>query len=89
VPHAIDPAGQTHAPALHVWPAAQAVPHAPQSLASLARSTHACPHFARPAAQLAAQAPTLQTSPLAQVFPQAPQFNGSCPASTHAPAHES
>jgi len=38
--HCVRPTPQTHCPAVHVSPAAQLMPHAPQFVALVCRSTH-------------------------------------------------
>jgi hypothetical protein len=84
-PQSVLPAAHTHAPAVHVWPAAQAVPQAPQFIALLCSSTHVgagaigaqsvCPaaHMGR----AEAQRPAMQLCPAAQAVPHAPQLAGS------------
>ena len=57
----------------HTWPAAQAVPHAPQWARSLARSRHEPPQLASPAAHDTTHAPAEHTWPAAQAVAQAPQ----------------
>jgi hypothetical protein len=53
-PHRRLPAAHLHAPALHVSPALQRLPHAPQSSRLLERSTHACPQAVSPSLHAAA-----------------------------------
>ncbi len=65
----------------------QLVPHAPQWLGSLLRSTHAPPQSVRPAEQLVAHAPVEQTEPPEHAAPHAPQFAGSFARATQAPPH--
>jgi hypothetical protein len=87
-PQLVRPAAQlaAHAPALHAWPAGQAVPQAPQFIGSLAASTHFVPPQSRvPAGQT--QALPLQICGAAQVLPQLPQFPPLDVRFTHAPAH--
>jgi hypothetical protein len=81
------PEGQVQAPATHVWPPAQVVPHAPQFALSLLRSTQPPLHAERPVAQAAAHLPAEQTWPAAHAVPQAPQLATSVETSTHLPPH--
>ena len=63
------PAGHTQAPETHVVPGRQATPHSLQLALSLARSTHAVPHWVVPGGQV--QAPSTQARPAPQhVAPQ-------------------
>jgi hypothetical protein len=50
-----------HTPALHVRPAPQTAPQAPQFLALIERLTHCVPHITLPAAQVALPFPALLT----------------------------
>jgi hypothetical protein len=75
----------THLPALHVSPAGQAIPHAPQLPGLDVVSAHIPPQFVSPGPQLAAHFPAEQTWPIAHTVPQAPQFVGSTIGSTHVP----
>jgi hypothetical protein len=70
-------------PALHTWPAAQALPHAPQFITSLAVLTQVPAQALWPGGHT--QAPALQRPPPPQREPQAPQFSGSDCSWTHAP----
>jgi hypothetical protein len=78
VPQAVCPAGQLHAPALQVWPAAQALPHAPQlsgSVWNVTGSTQPVPHIALSAGHVATHAEPEQNGVAAgQTVPHAPQF---------------
>lgn len=44
--HAVSPAWQVQAPAVHSAPTSQAVPHCPQFAGSVAVATHAVPQLA-------------------------------------------
>lgn len=67
----------------------QVFPHAPQSLPSDWRSTHALLQLVRPVPHDPAHVPALQTGePPLHCVPQAPQSFGSVAVSTHAPLHE-
>jgi hypothetical protein len=71
--------GHTQAPAVQLWPAAQALPHAPQ-LAVAAKSTQAPLHRLSGALhELTAvwHTPSAQVCPEAQAWPHAPQLAGS------------
>jgi hypothetical protein len=68
-------------PVEQTWPAAHALPHAPQFFGSLAVFTHDAPHLVSP--EVHAQAPPEQTPPLPQLTPQAPQLLGSLLSLTH------
>ena len=63
------------------------MPQAPQFAASLAVSTHDCPHVTRGAehALVAVHAPSSQSSVDAHALAQAPQFFGSVRRFTHVP----
>ena len=77
------PGAQPHLPATHEVPPVQVVPHAPQFVSSVFRSTQELLQFVRPDAQPAAQAPFEQTAiVLTQFVPHAPQFVGSFDGST-------
>jgi hypothetical protein len=56
-----------HALPLQTWPAAQAVPHAPQFALSVVRSRHTPLQFVSPAPHETTQDPPVQISPAAQV----------------------
>jgi hypothetical protein len=73
----VRPAGHIAAqvPAVQTWPAAQALPHAPQSALSLARSTQTPVQAVWPAGQV--QAPFAHVAPMPQVLPHPPQLAGS------------
>src|SRR6266545_3129734 len=78
----VTPVVQAQAPELHVCPAGQARPQAPQLAASVWRSTHAAPHLSWPAGQTQWPAAQLWAAP--QAVPQAPQFARSVARSTQA-----
>jgi hypothetical protein len=59
-------------PAEQLCPAVQAVPQAPQFMASVCVFTHAVPQSIWPAAQ--AQRPAVQVCPVRQTVPHAPQL---------------
>lgn len=67
----------TQMPLLHVWPEAQALPHAPQLVGSLVRSSHPLAQSDSGGMQGEKQVPRLQISPGPQRTPQAPQLAGS------------
>lgn len=79
----VSPVGHVHAPSLHVPPFGHALPHDPQLLMLVSKSTHALPpppnpppvlHDVRPVAQPAVQTPLTHESSGEQRFPHAPQF---------------
>jgi hypothetical protein len=90
-PQSVCPAGQPQTPAEQVWPAAQALPQAPQlsaSLWKLAASTQPVPHCEVPAGQVATQAPLEQNGvPAGQAMPQAPQLAPSAMVLAQPAAH--
>jgi hypothetical protein len=71
-----------HDPLTHCWAPPHIVPQAPQFLASLFSSTHAAPHWVRPAPHVSWQLAFEQTSPPGQTIPQPPQLLGSESVST-------
>lgn len=75
-PQSAPPEGHTHTPAAHVCPAPHGVPHVPQLVLLLFRSTQAPPQFISPGLQPAAHCPALHTMP-PQLVPQPPQLFGS------------
>jgi hypothetical protein len=80
----VAPAPQAQVPPVHDWPAAQALPQAPQFIALVARSTQAPPQLVVPPAQVpCTQAPAEQIVPLAQALPHEPQLATSALRSTH------
>jgi hypothetical protein len=70
-----------HAPAVQVWPAAQAWLQLPQFAVLVFVSTQLVPQSICPAPEQA-HVPALQTAPAGQAFPQAPQLKTSLPFST-------
>jgi hypothetical protein len=78
----LDAQPATHAPAVHVVPGMQRLPHDPQLSLSLCVSVQVEPHCESPAAH--AQPPLTQLAPTGHCVPQAPQLSGSLVVSTHA-----
>jgi hypothetical protein len=80
-----------HWPPEHVSPVAHTPPHSPQFAESVAVSTHAPPHFARPGSHTKSQALALQVAePNAgalHAVVQFPQCRGSDEVSMQAPPH--
>jgi hypothetical protein len=74
--HRKPPLAQRHCPPWHAVPAAQRVPHEPQLVSLVVKSTHALPHWVPPATEQT-HAPAVQTVPPPQTRPQAPQLFGS------------
>jgi hypothetical protein len=87
VPHWTVPAGHelTQPAGLHSWPAAHALPHAPQFAMSAVVSTQTPLHRVLPAGQ--AHWPRVHVVPPAHVTPHAPQFRLSLAKLTHAAPH--
>jgi hypothetical protein len=83
-----DPSAHAQRPSMHTSDAAQTVPQAPQSRASLASSTQPPAHGVSPGLHDDAHVPTSQSgvSPV-QATSHAPQWAGSDATGTHAPAH--
>ena len=75
VPQSVEPMAQAQRPAVQVCPPVQALPQAPQLVASVCVFTQAPPQSVVPVAQ--AQAPAVQTRPIGQAVPQVPQFAAS------------
>jgi hypothetical protein len=73
-----------HTPALHVWPAPQVIPHAPQSRAFVARSTHWPPQDAGRCPRHP-HLPETHWSPFGHTSPHVPQLRGSAFKLTQAP----
>jgi hypothetical protein len=82
------PLEQAHVPLTQVVPALHTVPHVPQLLLSLVRSTHApsCWQKTCPGTEQV-QLPPSQNSASGQTTPHAPQLLGSRIRSMHPPAH--
>jgi hypothetical protein len=59
---------------MHVCPAAQVVPQAPQFDTWVITSTQSAPHCLSPVAQLATHAPLEHTCPVGHAMPQLPQL---------------
>ncbi len=72
VPHAVCPAAQTHAPAVHVAPDGHTRPQAPQFMLLDCTSMHMPLHSAWPAAHT--HAPAVHVAPVGHALPHAPQF---------------
>jgi hypothetical protein len=70
--HTVKGASHAQCDIMHAVPAGQALPHAPQLLRSLPRSTHVPPQGVVPT--LHAHIPAMQPWPTAHVCPQLPQF---------------
>jgi len=91
--HEVNPVAHVawHLPCWHVALASegavQVVPHAPQCMASEARSVQLPLHSVVPDGQLDAHFPFAQTWPVAHAAPQAPQFFGSFVRAAHALPH--
>jgi hypothetical protein len=85
------PAGQAHAPAVQLRPAAQALPQAPQLSGSVWNDTASrqpVPHCVWPAGQLATHAEAEHSGvPAGQAMPQAPQFEPSAVVLTQPVLH--
>ena len=73
----------THAPALHDWAIAQAVPHMPQFAGSDCVLVQRPPHTVCPVAQ--PQAPALHAAPPLHAMPHAPQWSASVCVFTQRP----
>ncbi len=89
-PHIVLPPGQTHAPAVQVWPSAQRMPQLEQLFTSFVRFTHipgVGPHTLPPDGQ-APHTPPAHVCPAAQRMPHALQLFGSEVVSTQALPHE-
>jgi len=69
--------------ATQLWPAAHAVPQAPQLVTSFVRFAHRLPQSALPPAQ--SHAPPAHTLPPGQALPQPPQLSGSFSGSMQVP----
>jgi hypothetical protein len=75
-----------HWPWEQTWPAAQAVPQAPQLAGSSWVSKQRFPHFVVPPRQSTTHEPREQTRLASQALPHAPQFAGSFCKSAQVPA---
>ena len=80
-------ADRAHAPALHVPPGPQLVPHDPQFAGSFAVSTQESPQLVVPPGHGSEHDDMMQSCSPGHAWPQAPQFAGSFIVSTHLPLH--
>jgi hypothetical protein len=81
------PVRHAHAPAVHVWFAPHALPHAPQFSASSIGLTHTPPHAIRGAVQRSTQALATHARSSPHALPHAPQSVLLAARSTHTPLH--